>query len=79
MIVPDRLPVLSRLLLFAFLWVFFLAGCYLLLDSVDLWARLPAALTHGVDVATGLALALALLAHLALATGALPREGDGNG
>jgi hypothetical protein len=70
----DRreLPALGRLILAAFVWVFFLAAAYVLLDALGLWSRLPAALTWGIDIATGLVLAAALIVHLVLATGKLP-------
>jgi hypothetical protein len=68
----NRSPFLGRLVLAAFLWVFFLAAAYVLLESLGLWSMLPAALARGVDVVTGLVLALALIVHLVMATGALP-------
>jgi hypothetical protein len=70
----DRggVPALGRWIFGAFLWVFGLAATYILLDSLNLWDRLPAGLTRGVDVATGLVLVGALLLHLVLTTGKLP-------
>jgi hypothetical protein len=70
----DRreLPALGRVILGLFVWVFFLAAAYVLLDSLDLWSRLPDTLVRGVDIGTGLVLAVALVVHLVLATGKLP-------
>jgi hypothetical protein len=65
-------PLLSRLILAGFIWVFLFAAVYLLLESVGLWSRLPGPLTRGIDLATGLVLLGALVAHLLLAMGALP-------
>jgi hypothetical protein len=62
---------LARLILFGFVGIFIVAASYLLLDTLGVWSRLPAGLTHGVEVVTGLILLFALLGHLALATGAL--------
>lgn len=64
---------LARLILFGFVGIFIVAAGYLLLDAFGVWSRLPTGLTHGVEVATGLILLFALLGHLALATGTLPR------
>jgi hypothetical protein len=63
---------LARLIVAGFIAIFVFAGAYLLLDAFGIWPRLPAPLTHGAEVLTGLILVLALLGHLALATGALP-------
>jgi hypothetical protein len=65
-------PLLSRLILFGFLWIFLFAAAYLLLDGLGIWSSLPAAITRGVDVATGVILLAALVGHLLLATGGLP-------
>jgi hypothetical protein len=70
--------VLGRLVVFGFVGVFLFAAAYLLLDSFGVWPRLPAALTKGVDIATGLVLLAALGAHLLLAAGKLPAP-DGPG
>lgn len=71
-----RSPLLSRLLLFGFVWIGLFAGTHLLLDSLGVWSTLPVPLTHGVDVATGVVLLLALVSHLLLATGSLPGAGQ---
>jgi hypothetical protein len=68
-------PLLSRLLLFGFIWIGLFAGAYLLLDSLGVWSSLPVPLTHGLDMATGAILLLALVGHLLLATGSLPAVG----
>jgi hypothetical protein len=65
-------PLLSRLILAGFIWIFLFAAVYLLLESLGLWSSLPAPLTRGIDLATGLILLGTLVAHLLLATGALP-------
>jgi hypothetical protein len=71
---------LARLILFGFVCILIVALGYLLLDTLGVWSWLPAALTHGVEVMTGLILLFVLLGHLALATGALPRAGfEGEG
>lgn len=67
-----ELPALGRVILWLFVWVFFLAAAYVLLDSLGLWSRLPDTLTRGLDIGTGLVLALALVLHLVLVTGKLP-------
>jgi len=66
---------LSRLLLFGFIGIGLIAGTYLLLDSLGIWSSLPVGLTHGIDIATGVILLLALAGHLLLATGSLPAAG----
>jgi hypothetical protein len=66
---------LARLILFGFVGILIVALGYLLLDTLGVWSWLPAGLTHGVEVMTGLILLFVLLGHLALATGALPRAG----
>jgi hypothetical protein len=71
-----KVALLARLLLLAFVCVFISAVGYLLLDVLGIWVRMPAALTQGVEVVTGLILLFALVGHLALATGALPRTGS---
>jgi hypothetical protein len=68
-----KVATLARLLLLAFILVFISATGYLLLDAVGVWVRLPTVLTRGVEVMTGLVLLFALVGHLALATGAIPR------
>jgi len=65
---------LAKLILLAFVCVFISAGGYLLLDALGVWPRLPDGLTRPIEVVTGLILLLALIAHLVLATGALPRR-----
>jgi hypothetical protein len=67
-------PALGRVILGLFVWVFFLAASYLLLDSLGLWSKLPDTLTRGLDIGTGLVLAVALLVHLVLSTGKLPES-----
>ena len=69
---PMRASPLARLLVSGFVAIFLFAAAYLLLDAFGIWPRLPAPLTHGVEVLTGLILLGALLSHLALATGGLP-------
>jgi hypothetical protein len=66
---------LARLILFGFVGIFIVAAGYLLLDTLGVWSRLPAGLTYGIEVMTGLILLFVLLGHLALATGALPWAG----
>ena len=63
---------LARLIVAGFIAIFVFAGGYLLLDAFGIWPRIPAGLTHLAEVLTGLILLLALLCHLALATGGLP-------
>lgn len=63
---------LARLIVLGFVCIFLSATGYLLLDSLGIWTRLPAPVTRGVEVATGLILLFALIGHLALATGQLP-------
>jgi hypothetical protein len=67
---------LARLLLIAFVCIFISAGGYLLLDALGIWPRLPAAMVQATETVTGLILLFALLGHLALATGALPRGSE---
>jgi hypothetical protein len=67
---------LARLLLIAFVCIFISAGGYLLLDALGIWPRLPTALVQAIETVTGLILLFALLGHLALATGALPRGSE---
>ena len=69
-----KTPLLARLLLLGFLFLFAFAAAYLLLDSTGAWARISAPLAHGVEVCSGLVLLGALLAHLALASGRLPAD-----
>lgn len=66
---------LARLIVSGFVAIFLFAAAYLLLDAFGIWTRLPAGLTHGAEVLTGLILLFALLGHLALATGGLPAGG----
>jgi hypothetical protein len=68
----DKAPFLGRAIALAFVWIFVLAAAYVLLDGLDVWNRLPQALTGSIDVATGIILLLALVAHLLLATGPIP-------
>ncbi|MFY9549814.1 MAG: hypothetical protein WAU32_01575 [Thermoanaerobaculia bacterium] len=72
-------PLLARLVLASFVWIFVLAATYLLLDAFGLWARLPVGLTHAVEVGTGLILLFVLLAHLGLSAGGLPSDGGDRG
>ena len=67
-----KVPLLARLILWAFLAIFASAAGYVLLDSLGLWQRIPAAASRGVEVLTGLILLAALAGHLVLATGKLP-------
>jgi len=71
-----RVSPLARLLLIAFVCIFISAGGYLLLDALGIWPRLPAAVVQVIETVTGLILLFALLGHLALATGALPRGSE---
>ena len=71
-----RVSPLARLILFAFICIFISAAGYLLLDALGVWSRLPTGLTRGIETVTGLILVFALLGHLVLATGALPRAGS---
>jgi hypothetical protein len=57
-------PVVSRILFWAFIWIFAFGGGYVLLDTLGLWSSLPVPLTRAVDIA-----------HLVAATGALPAPG----
>ena len=67
-----RPSLLARLIVAGFIAIFIFAATYLLLDAFGIWPRLPARLTHGAEVLTGLILLLALVGHLVLATGGLP-------
>ncbi len=68
-------PVVSRILFWAFVWIFTFGGAYVLLDALGLWSSLPAPLTRALDIATGCVLLGALLAHLVAASGAVPPSG----
>jgi hypothetical protein len=68
---------LARLILIGFICIFISAAGYLLLDALGVWSSLPVGLRHGVEVTTGLILLFALIGHLALATGKLPRADSG--
>ena len=67
-----KASLLARLILWGFLAIFAFAGAYLLLDSLGVWPRIPASVSQGMEVLTGLILVGALAGHLALATGKLP-------
>jgi len=67
-----KASLLARLILGGFLSIFALAGAYLLLDSLGVWPRIPASISKGMEVLTGLILVATLAGHLALATGKLP-------
>ena len=67
-----KASLLARLILWCFLSIFAFAGAYLLLDSLGVWPRIPASVSQGMEVLTGLILLGALVGHLALATGKLP-------
>ena len=69
-----KTPTLARLLFVAFVVLFLFAGSYLLLDSLGVWERIPASLTRGLSIISGLILLATLVGHLALATGKLPPE-----
>jgi hypothetical protein len=73
----KKTPLLVRLLLLAFLWFGFFAASYLLLDSLGIWVKLPAGLTNGLAVFTGLVLVFALAGHLVAATGRVSVTEDG--
>ncbi len=72
-----RVSPLARLILWGFLAIFMFAAAYLLLDSIGVWPRIPAAVSRSMEVATGLILLAALAGHLALATGKLPGSSTG--
>ena len=67
-----KASLLARLVLGGFLAIFAFAGAYLLLDSLGVWPRIPASISKGMEVLTGLILVATLAGHLALATGKLP-------
>jgi hypothetical protein len=67
-----KVPLLARLILWAFLAIFAFAAAFVLLDSLGLWQRIPASASRGMEVLTGLILLGALAGHLILATGKLP-------
>ena len=67
-----KASLLARLVLGCFLAIFAFAGAYLLLDSLGVWPRIPASISKGMEVLTGLILVGTLAGHLALATGKLP-------
>ena len=69
-----KAPWLARAILSGFVFLFAFAATYLVLDSLGLWERLPAGLTHGVEILSGLILLMTLLGHLGLAFGRLPPE-----
>ena len=69
-----KTPPLARALFVAFVVLFLFAASYLLLDSLGVWERLPAGLTHGLAILSGLILLATMLGHLALASGRLPVE-----
>lgn len=69
-----KIAPLAKFILLAFICVFISAAGYLLLDAVGVWPRLPDVLARAIGVVTGLILLLALVAHLVLATGALPHS-----
>jgi len=71
-----KISPLARLLLIAFVCIFISAAGYLLLDALGIWPRLPTALAQAIGTVTGLILLFALLGHLVLATGALPRGSE---
>jgi hypothetical protein len=67
-----KASLLARVVLGGFLAIFAFAGAYLLLDSLGVWPRIPASVSKGMEVLTGLILVGTLAGHLALATGKLP-------
>jgi hypothetical protein len=67
-----KASLLARLILCGFLAIFAFASAYLLLDSLGVWSRIPASVSHGMEFVTGLILLAALAGHLVLATGKLP-------
>jgi hypothetical protein len=69
-----KAPLLARAILSSFFFLFAFAATYLVLDSLGLWEKLPAGLTHGAEILSGLVLLGTLLGHLGLATGPLPPE-----
>jgi hypothetical protein len=68
-------PVVSRILFWAFIWIFAFGGAYVLLETLGIWSILPAPLTRAIDIATGCVLLGALIVHLVAATGVLPAPG----
>lgn len=70
----KQTPLLGRILLAGFVWIFLFAFVYLLLDSLGVWQALPPALTRAADLTTGAVLAAELVGHLVLASGRLPDE-----
>jgi hypothetical protein len=68
-------PVVSRILFWAFVWIFVFGGLHVVMNALGLWSNLPASLTRTVDFATGCVLLGTLVAHLVAATGALPASG----
>jgi hypothetical protein len=69
-----KVAILARGILASFVCVFILAAAYLLFDVLGIWARLPEWLARATGIVTGLILLFALVGHLVLATGGLPRE-----
>jgi hypothetical protein len=67
-----KASLLARVVLGGFLAIFAFAGAYLLLDSLGVWPRIPASVSKGMEILTGLILVGTLAGHLALATGKLP-------
>lgn len=65
-------PLIPRLMLFGFLWIFLFAAAYVLLDSLGLWTGLPSGIRTGIDLATGAILVLTMFGHLLAASGAVP-------
>jgi len=63
---------LARLILAGFIAIFAFATAYLLLEEFGIWPRLPARLTHGLEILAGLVLLLTLVSHLILALGPIP-------
>ncbi len=64
----------ARFIFGGFLAIFGFAALYVLLDSLGLWASIPAPVSRAMEVLTGLILLGALVGHLVLATGKLPPE-----
>jgi hypothetical protein len=70
----KQAPLLGRVLLAGFVWIFFFAFVYLLLDALGVWQTLPPALTRAADLMTGAILAAELAGHIVLASGRFPDE-----
>lgn len=66
-------PLLGRLIVLGFVWVFAMAALYVVFEGFGVWQGLPPGLTKAADLATGAVLFLVLVAHLLLASGPVPK------